>query len=313
MNDDNKYLVVGGFAIAVIVGAIAMVLILADDSSAERLDRYMIPFEQNVNGLSIGAPVTYLGVRVGSVISIKLANDSNREVDVLVEVYESTPISNATYATLTPQGVTGVTIIGLSADVELEATPLDPANTIDGLLVIPSRRGGIAALLSSGGEISTQLSLVLHRMNELLSDDNIESVSGTLTSLALLTDELAARRQALAGIPNELKSTLAEFRGAVANLNGVLSDASPKVPAILSSLQDVSENLAEVSDRLNTLTADSEGELATFLEGGLGQTPSLMSETRIVLRDLQKLLRELRDDPSLVIYKPNTNDVEAPE
>jgi hypothetical protein len=46
-----------------------------------------------------------------------------------------------------------------------------------------------------------------------------------------------------------------------------------------------------------------------FISGGLGQTAALISDTRSTMRELEKLLAELREVPSQLIYKPQIEPV----
>jgi hypothetical protein len=51
-------------------------------------------------------------------------------------------------------------------------------------------------------------------------------------------------------------------------------------------------------------------DMGYFVEDGLGEAPALLSETRAALRDLEKLLAELRDDPSQLIHRPPSDTLE---
>jgi len=46
------------------------------------------------------------------------------------------------------------------------------------------------------------------------------------------------------------------------------------------------------------------------MEEGLAEVPALMIEARKTMRDLEKLLQELQDDPSQLIYRQADNSVE---
>jgi hypothetical protein len=46
------------------------------------------------------------------------------------------------------------------------------------------------------------------------------------------------------------------------------------------------------------------------MEEGLGEAPGLIREANAALRDLEKLVMELKDDPSQLIYRPADASVE---
>jgi ABC-type transporter Mla subunit MlaD len=78
----------------------------------------------------------------------------------------------------------------------------------------------------------------------------------------------------------------------------------PGISATLDNLSAASASLAAATDRLEQWTVEHNEEIGDFAEGGLGQVPALVSDTRAALRELEKLMRSLREDPSRLIYRP---------
>lgn len=81
--------VIGGFVISGIVMLIAGVIILGSGAMFKKTQKYVMFFEKSVKGLSIGAPVVWLGVEIGSVSSIVLDADPETlsvNVPVIIEV-----------------------------------------------------------------------------------------------------------------------------------------------------------------------------------------------------------------------------------
>ena len=116
MNGRNSYLIVGIFVAAGIGLLVAFSLLLAGGRSSGPTEQYTVLFHRDISGLTLGAPVRYLGVGVGQVVDMSLMTDSGTGVKVDIEVLQSTPINTATYASLAFQGVTGVAFISLAAD-----------------------------------------------------------------------------------------------------------------------------------------------------------------------------------------------------
>ena len=100
MNGRNSYLVVGVFVSIGLVTLIVMILSFAGGRSTEPNVRYTILFQRDISGLTLGAPVRYLGVGVGQVVDMILTTVDSTMVRVDLEVLQSTPISTATYASL---------------------------------------------------------------------------------------------------------------------------------------------------------------------------------------------------------------------
>ena len=63
--------------------------------------------------------------------------------------------------------------------------------------------------------------------------------------------------------------------------------------------------------RIDTWLATNEPEMQHFIENGLGQAPELISDARGMIRQLEKLLRELQDDPSQLIHRSDEQSLEV--
>ena len=162
LNGRNSYLVVGIFVSVGIITLIVMSLIFAGGRSTEPKTRYIVFFERDISGLTLGAPVRYLGVAVGQVDAMRLITRDGTRVRVDLEVLQSTPVTTATYASLAFQGITGVAFISLAADQDARAGKL----TVDEFEypVIPARDVGLAALISDGPEIAQKMTEPVARL-----------------------------------------------------------------------------------------------------------------------------------------------------
>lgn len=69
--------VIGGFVLGAVVLAVAGLVVLGGGKFFQERQRFVAYFDESVKGLAIGAPVTFQGVRVGSITDIKVV--VNRE------------------------------------------------------------------------------------------------------------------------------------------------------------------------------------------------------------------------------------------
>ena len=304
----NNNFIVGLFVSLSIATFIAFVLWLTGRSSAEDMHRYSILFQRNVAGLSIGGPVSYMGVNIGSVIEMKLVRKQDMNVRVDIEVFASTPVDSGTFASLAFQGITGVAIINLSSDPgKHDELVLQPGNEFP---VIPVRDVGFAALLSSAPRIMGKLDELLTHANELFSENNSAAIDSTLKNLESLVSSLAESRETIANLPSELERTLAGIQATVDRLQGILKGVEPGLSSAIDNINLSSENLASLTARLDTWMAQNEAELQRFVKQGLDEVPELVSNARQAVRQLEKLVQELQDDPSQLIYRPRENALE---
>ena len=87
-------------------------------------------------------------------------------------------------------------------------------------------------------------------------------------------------------------------------------DDKPGLNSTVENANKSVENLASLTARMDKLMLEHEDDLGRFMEEGLGSIPDLMNEAQRALRDLEKLVQELQDDPSQIIYRQADNSVE---
>ena len=307
MNGRNSYLIVGAFVSVGLVAMIAMVLFFAGGRSTEPTVRYTVMFERDISGLTLGAPTRYLGVEVGQVIAMSLVTQNVTKVRVDLEVLQSTPVTTASYASLAFQGVTGVAFVSLTSDQDVRVMPLVAGDSEYPL--IPARNTGLAALLSDGPEISHKISELLDKANQVLDQENRDSLGRSLASIDKLTESLAAQEEIIGALPQQLHAVLEQVGTMVAELQATLEQAEPDFLATMQTLNQTSENLANISARMDDWLTDHDSDMQQFIDGGLGKTPALIADTRNTMRELEKLLHELRENPSQLVYKPQSEAV----
>ncbi len=297
----NNNFVVGLFVSVSIAVFVGFVLWLTGRSGVEEMENYSMMFHRDVSGLSIGGPVNFMGVNIGTVTRMQLVRNENMNVRVDIEILETTPVDSGTFASLAFQGITGVAVINLSSDPGLH----DPIVKAPGheFPVIPVRDVGLAALLASAPKIMNQMDGLLTQANQLLGEQNRAAIASTLENLQSLVSSLAESRETIARLPSDLERTLAGIEATVDRFQGILKDAEPGLSSIVGNIDLTSENLASLTARLDNWMAENEASLQRFVEEGLGEAPELISSARQALRQLEKLLQEMQDSPSQLIHR----------
>ncbi len=309
MEERTSYLVVGVFVLAAATITVAFTVWIAGGRSADAMTTYTVMFDRDVSGLTLGSPVRYLGVDVGKVVAIGLMTNQGTRVSVQVTVAAATPIHQGTYGSLAYQGITGVAFINLAADSG-EFPPLT-TETDGEYPVIPTRDVGLAALFAQSGEITAEVAILLDQANSLLGEDNQASLTRTLANVELLSATLVGERETLAALPQRLIAALDDLRDMVDQVRGLLDQAQPDLLATIEQLNQATADVAQLTNRLDQWFGTNEKSLDTFVATGLGELPGLVAETRGTLRELEKLLMDVREDPSQVIYRPRQNAVQA--
>lgn len=305
----NRNLSVGLFVTAALLIGTVLVVWITGTRGTEPTRTYSILIENDVSGLGLGGPVYFLGVKVGEVTALKIVPGNPNRVRVDVQVLSSTPVDAGTWATLAPQGITGVSVINLYGDPGEHG----PVTELDELEhpVIPFRDSGFSALLSSAPVVLEKIETLLDNANALLDEGNRLAVERTLDNLASLADSLGEQREALAQVPASLDATLTEFREVAAEVRQLLEDAGPRATDALDQLELASGRLADMTARLDDWLTTHDAEIQAFMGEGMGQIPALVGDTRRAVQELDRALEELRRNPSRVLYRPDSSAIEV--
>jgi len=306
---NNKNFAVGLFVAVALLAFVGATLWLTGKQGSEPTVTYSMYFEKDVGGLMLGGPVFYLGVEVGTVIEMNIIPGNPMRVRVDADVLESVPINAGTYGSLAFQGITGVAVIKLYADPGVhEPIQISEESKYP---VIRVRDTGFSAIMAKAPEIIEKLDSVLVQVNDILGQENRDLVNGMLVDFASVTHALAAQDEAIGELPVLLKTTLEQLNSSLVQLKSMAVGLEPGLSASITNLEQLTQNLAKMTARLELWTATNDADVNAFMASGLGQVPALVTEAQNTLREVQKLAKELREDPSTLIYQPNEKTIEV--
>lgn len=257
---------------------------------------YDVFFQQSVEGLNKGSGVTFRGVPVGQIESINLEPNSPQFIRVRISISEDTPILQGTTATIRGVGFTGVSAIQLdppeqqgdtrqASREEIRCPEQNPQSECPyGHPVIPTRAGGIAALLNSAPELLERVSRLTERLTALLTDRNQESIASILDNIEEVSRNLAERSP-------EIAATLAEARTAIRQAGA----AADRVGELAGSTQQLLDRDGRplIADLRTTLR--SADRSMQELQGAIGDArPGLRAFSQQTLPEVGQLTRDLR-------------------
>ncbi|MGH8034011.1 MAG: MlaD family protein, partial [Lysobacterales bacterium] len=305
----NRNFAVGLFVSIALITVAGFGMWLAGTKGNEPMTRYTMMYEKEVSGLSLGGPVYYLGVNVGRVVLMNLVPGKQVKVRVDIEVLADTPVNSGSYASLMAQGITGVTVV----NIEGESGAFEPLEIPPGFdyPLIPVRQTGLSALLANAPQTIVKLNHLLDQANELIGEENRLLVTGMLHNVESLTAALATERKTIAALPGEMESLMRDARSAIGDVRLALQTVQPGLPGTMEHIGAASANVEALTQRVDALLASNEVEFEHFIDQGLGQVPDLIYDLRSTLRDLQKLLQQLQNDPSQLILRTPDDALEV--
>ncbi|MDR2856230.1 MAG: MlaD family protein [Novosphingobium sp.] len=303
---------VGAVTLALVALAAAFVIWIARLGQGD-LQRFDIFFKQSVEGLSQGSKVSFAGVPVGKVEDIELWKKDPGFVRVRIGIKRDVPITVGTTATM--QGsFTG------TADIQLEgaikgAPPITEPGP-EGVPVIPTRQGGLGAILASAPLLLDRLATLSDRLNLLLSDDNQKSIRGILANTERMTGDMAEAtpevRKTLTDLQQTLgqaTQTLARFEGVAGRVDQMLGDDDA---SLAHDLRRTLQSARAVADQLQGALGDARPAVRQLSGSTLPEAEAAIRDLRATTRALRRVIEKIDEQgagalvgsPRLPDYKP---------
>jgi phospholipid/cholesterol/gamma-HCH transport system substrate-binding protein len=307
MERDANYVAVGAFTLLVIAMAVAFVIWYSDSGDGRSYTSYEIYFTGSVSGLTLGSPVRYLGVDVGSVKRITLNKDRPDSVKILASVDADAPISGTTRASLGLQGITGLLYINLKQVTDAPAGALKQGERYP---MIEAQSSDIDAFIATLPQLATRVSSVVDKVNQVFSTDNVNALSSTLANLKATSDGLPQTRAQVQSLLTALSTTAADITSAANSLTGLSNDVRPNIKEAVSRLNAVAGQLASTTEKLDRFMTSSEAPLTHFTEQGLFEMERLLTDARSAASEFRELSRSLQATPSQLLFERPESGVE---
>ena len=280
-------------------------------------------FDGSLRGLSIGAPIDFLGVEIGQVRALSLQYDAERQrapVLVLADLYpmrlggvraalaklpagggadgdtDTAAADRALLQRLVDQGLraqlrTGNLLTGqlyVAMDFYPKAGPLK-LKTQDGALTLPTVPGALSELQSQVGDI-------VQKLSRLPLDDIGRGLADTLRQAETTLKELTP----------ETKASLAEAQRTLAAAQALLQQLGPEAQQSLQALRRALDSAQATLARTEQTLLEPGAPLQRNLEQALIDVQRAAAALRVMADTLQRhpesLLRGKPPDPAL----PNT-------
>lgn len=279
---------VGVVTLALLTLVAAFVVWIARLNEGEQ-DAYDIFFKQSVDGLAKGSQVTFAGVPAGQIEKIELWPRDPSFVRVRIKVDSGVPILQGTTATILGS-FTGVSTIQLEGAVK-GAPPITELGP-EGAPVIPTKRGGLGALLNNAPLLLERLATLSERLTLLLSDKNQKSIENILSNTDRMTANLADASPQIERTLAELQvtlgqasTTLAAFEQTANSANALLANEGQP---LARQLRETLTSAKQAADALKATAADARPAAREL-------SASTLPAAEAAIRDLRETSRALRE------------------
>ena len=309
MSETRKPLLIGSFLLGGLLLLVAGTLLLSRDSWFSQPSEYVVYFKGALDGLDVGADVTYRGVKIGSVREIRLSYDRNIKDVVMPVILRIDPRQGASKRNFdeileqlvqrglraqlqTPSLLTGKAIVALDMfpdqrgyvrepnEVELPAIPsvpsrIDQAANLLGDLIAEVRELPLRELIDSTSRAMQGIER-LSQSGDL--QQGLHHLASTLASLDRLSQRLETQLPPLLDSARqgstEFTATLGEIRQAAAGLQQTLAQTNTLLSDSRRNLGPESELQYELNSALQELGRASKALQRTA--EGLEQQPQAL-------------------------------------
>ena len=248
----SSNLMIGTATLAIVAIAFFGLLGVKKIRTISQETRMRIVFEGgSASGLRRGGNVTFDGVQIGEILSLKL--DNPRKVVAEVRVDKNAPIRNDTVVGLEFQGLTGIAAISL-----IGGESSDPP--------APSDQDGIPTLTADLSEIQS-IRDTLHNVDRILVG-NQSTIKDGLLSFETYTASLASRGDAIDKAIAKANDAFAGFDSAIARIDSLLPGfADGKADELFEKMRAIREFAETFNKKSAVVMEEARHTLLDISEG----------------------------------------------
>ena len=331
METKANYALIGAFVLFAFIALVAFVAWLSGSQFDQEFDEYDVIFTGAVRGLSVGGEVRYNGLRVGEVTRLSLDPENSNTVVATVEVDANTPVHTNSFARLEPLGLTGLSYIQIfSGGDDFPLLKNTPGATYE----IPGEGSTLDSILDGGDDVITNATIVLQRATNLLSDEAIADVQGTLANINRITGKLADTDldpdtlnrllQSVTAAADEAAVTLRTYNALGQDvrslLDGDMSGIMNKVDGVVARAREVLDTVdgavrgyGELAGDGQVLVADLREAINRLSNSGLTDLEETTNSLRALSGSLTRIAEELESNPLKFIVGDERETVEIPQ
>ncbi|WP_337269799.1 MlaD family protein [Oryzifoliimicrobium ureilyticus] len=276
METKANYTIVGFFTLLVIAAAFGFVYWMAEYGRGGPTTELVVRIPGSANGLSVGSPVRFNGIQVGSVKSLSIDADDPKYSLAFTEVRADSPIYPSTKAVLEIQGLTGAAYIELSGGKIGEKSILQEALDTGKRAVIVADQSSVTNLLATADKILDRANDAVGQIQGFVQDAR-PPLTKTLQNAATFSDALAKN----SGNIDAFLASVGQLSDTVRNVSGRVNSTleaveglvravdKQKVDHILANAETVSNNVADASGDLKNTVQKIQDAATTYKDLGV--------------------------------------------
>lgn len=291
MNDNRQYLIVGLFVV-IATAVLVSVWLWFSVSNNKSYNIYLAVFHEPVDGITTNSVIKYNGVEVGKVKQIELDSTNPRNIRVYLNILQSVSVTTDTYATMKPQGITGLSYVDLALPRESVGNiqVLTPHNTLP-YPQIPTKPSLFYSLSQQAQLLTTNVQDISLQVKSLLNDQNLDRVANILKNLDRVSSSIADRSDQIGKSLDLLADVLKNVKKNTDNMNTTFKDIANLTHTLSSTTQHADDLITGFQN--NTLQ-----NVNTILLPNLNRTITHLNQSSY---QLEQFLTLLNQNPSALV------------
>ncbi len=290
METKANYTIVGFFTVMVIFAAFGFVYWMSQYGRSGEMVELVISIPGSANGLSVGSPVRFNGIPVGSVRNLAINSNDPRYSVAVTQVSAEAPVLKSTKAMLEIQGLTGAAYIELSGGNKGEENILQTALEKGGSAHMIADQSSVTSLLATADKILDRADSAIGEIEGFVKDvrgpltNTIANADRFSQSLADNADGIDKFLESVSSLSTSLKGASQRLDETLASAERVVKSVDPqKIDHIVSNVSKMSDDLAAasgtVSETLASVrkTVDTYQRFGEHADASLGKVDNLIA------------------------------------
>lgn len=272
-----------GIFVLVSSGLLLMLIgYFAARSLLERKEHYYVAYQNvSVGGLTVGSPVKFMGITVGSIADIRISPHDVNTIMIRLALKENTPVKEDAVADIVAMGITGLRTIEIRGGTQ-EADFLLPGDTL--------RPGTSFAedITGKAEDIYFKLEEVLNNLMVFTHPDNMRAFTQTAEDISTFSREAGTTMNRIDGFIAENREGVRQSVASVEKFTGELDKTSDELFLAVARFNEImqGDTLSEVLGNFRDLSI-------TLKETNLNE---LIEQLAATTTETQKLLRKVGED-----------------
>jgi phospholipid/cholesterol/gamma-HCH transport system substrate-binding protein len=312
METRARHLAVGSFVLLLLAGVFVFVLWVAKFQGQVEYHPYFARFSGSVSQLRVDSTVNFGGIPVGRVTDVRIDPEDSGLARVDFEVRAGTPIRVDSQATLELQSLAGG--VGMAVSRGSSTQPLLPPGS-----EVPAAASALERLTRQAPDLVAKIDRIANNLNAMLSKENQQALTDTLSNLRDLSQSLKDRTPALdtflANSDFAMKKVgLAgtEFQVLATDLQSTLAPAAAEARRAVDSFEKMAKSFEKTSEQMNALLAENREPLRQFSGTALYEATDLLAQMRELVGSMARISQELERDPARFFLSDRSKGVPAP-